>query len=165
MEGFEPSNVGARIQCLTAWRHPKVDCACSNPARACLLAAKPIFTIITSQAKRAQATLVAQLVCFLLMANLAFSLSVLPQTIFLFPSFEKSYTYCQYSHTNYNVKSDCIGFLAQAKGKDLVKSQGKWVGNQAFAYWRSICKVILLKTLLWRIACRSLRERKTLWGE
>ena len=22
VEGFEPSNVGARIQCLTAWRHP-----------------------------------------------------------------------------------------------------------------------------------------------
>ncbi len=24
MEGFEPSNVGARIQCLTTWRHPTI---------------------------------------------------------------------------------------------------------------------------------------------
>ena len=25
VEGFEPSNVGVRVPCLTTWRHPNVD--------------------------------------------------------------------------------------------------------------------------------------------
>ena len=50
VEGFEPSNVGARIQCLTAWRHPIVYSA--NIVRGHYHAAKSILSAITLQAER-----------------------------------------------------------------------------------------------------------------
>ena len=88
--GFEPTNARVKVSCLTAGRHPKVECACSNPARACLRATKPIFATITLQTKRAQATLVAQLVCFMLIANIVFSLSVYLKQSFCLHSFVSS---------------------------------------------------------------------------
>ena len=31
VEGFEPSNVGVRVPCLTTWRHPNIQDSLPNP--------------------------------------------------------------------------------------------------------------------------------------